>query len=175
MLLRIINQTLQYFRLSLVNQIYKLVMGILLCTLLITTQGCSSRNANNKDVMPTSQLIIVEPLPINYKSELAIARLSEVIYRVEITEQQRAQLFYDRGVLFDSVGLLSLARLDFSRALQLDPKLVDAYNFLGIHFTQLSEFSQAYDKFDSAIELKPYSLKGSCDSWSCTCFCIIFI
>lgn len=155
MLLRIINQTLQYFRLSLVNQIYKLVMGILLCTLLITTQGCSSRNANNKDVMPTSQLIIVEPLPINYKSELAIARLSEVIYRVEITEQQRAQLFYDRGVLFDSVGLLSLARLDFSRALQLDPKLVDAYNFLGIHFTQLSEFSQAYDKFDSAIELNP--------------------
>ena len=131
MLLRIINQTLQYFRLSLVNQIYKLVMGILLCTLLITTQGCSSRNAN-KDVMPTSQLIIVEPLPINYKSELAIARLSEVIYRVEITEQQRAQLFYDRGVLFDSVGLLSLARLDFSRALQLDPKLVDAYNFLFI-------------------------------------------
>ena len=33
--------------------------------------------------------------------------------------------------------------------------MVDAYNFLGIHFTQLQEFNQAYDAFDSAIELAP--------------------
>jgi len=32
---------------------------------------------------------------------------------------------------------------------------VDAYNFLGIHFTQLQEFSQAYEKFDSALDLAP--------------------
>jgi hypothetical protein len=33
--------------------------------------------------------------------------------------------------------------------------MVDAYNFIGIHFTQLQEFNQAYDAFDSAIELAP--------------------
>jgi lipoprotein NlpI len=102
-----------------------------------------------------NQLVIAEPLAINFKSEVAIARLSEVINRVKITDEQKAQLFYDRGVLYDSVGLRSLARLDFSHALQLQPTLTDAYNFLGIHLTQLKEFAQAYDKFDSVLELAP--------------------
>jgi lipoprotein NlpI len=102
-----------------------------------------------------NQLVIAEPLPISYKSEIAIARLSEVIERVKITNEQKAELLYDRGVLYDSVGLRSLARLDFSHALKLKPALVDAYNFLGIHFTQVQEFSEAYEQFDSALELDP--------------------
>jgi lipoprotein NlpI len=102
-----------------------------------------------------NNIVIAEPLAINYKSEIAIARLTEVINRAKITEDQRAQLFYDRGVLYDSVGLRSLARFDFSHALQLKPDLIDAYNFLGIHYTQLQEFSQAYEQFDSALDLAP--------------------
>tara|TARA_B100000809_G_scaffold97393_1_gene95962 strand:- start:2010 stop:2813 length:804 start_codon:yes stop_codon:yes gene_type:complete len=102
-----------------------------------------------------NHLVIAEPLSINFKSEVAIARLSEVINRAKITDEQRAQLFYDRGVLYDSVGLRSLARFDFSHALKLKPDLIDAYNFLGIHYTQLQEFSQAYEKFDSALDLAP--------------------
>jgi len=102
-----------------------------------------------------NNIVIAEPLAINYKSEIAIARLTEVINRAQISEEQRAQLFYDRGVLYDSVGLRSLARFDFSHALQLKPNLIDAYNFLGIHYTQLQEFAQAYEKFDSALDLAP--------------------
>lgn len=102
-----------------------------------------------------SQLIVAEPMQVSYKSEIAIARLSEVILRAEITEQQRAQLYYDRGVIYDSVGLSSLARLDFNRALRLDATLVNAYNFIGIHYTQMQEFMQAYDAFDSALDLNP--------------------
>ncbi len=94
-------------------------------------------------------------MPISYKSEVALARLTEVIQRAEINDMQKAQLYYDRGVIYDSVGLRNLARLDFNRALRLKPDLVDAYNFLGIHFTQMQEFNQAYDQFDSAIDLNP--------------------
>mgnify|MGYP001942557960 CR=1 FL=1 len=121
------------------------------------TQGCVSPNNSNNNTgsAALSQLVIAEPLAINYKSEIAIARLSEVINRVKVTDEQKAQLHYDRGVLYDSVGLRSLARLDFSHAIQLKPNLIDAYNFLGIHFTQLKEFSQAYEKFDSVLELEP--------------------
>ncbi len=127
---------------------------VLISTVLLS-QGCVSPQHNTTNSLAMSRLIIAEPAPINYKSEIAIARLSEVISRVKVTNEQKAQLFYDRGVLYDSVGLRSLARLDFSHALQLKPDLVEAYNFLGIHFTQLTEFSQAYEKFDSAIELSP--------------------
>jgi lipoprotein NlpI len=124
----------------------------------LLTQGCTANQGSNNNSISSSimnHLVIAEPLSINFKSEIAIARLSEVINRAKITDEQRAQLFYDRGVLYDSVGLRSLARFDFSHALQLKPDLIDAYNFLGIHYTQLQEFSQAYEKFDSALDLAP--------------------
>ncbi len=135
----------------------KSVVSPLLLVACLLTQGCSalSKDDSNYARSIMNQMVIAEPLPISYKSEIAIARLSEVIERVKITDDQRAELFYDRGVLYDSVGLRSLARLDFSHALQLKPNLVDAYNFLGIHFTQVQEFSQAYEQFDSALELDP--------------------
>ena len=138
----------------LVNSLLKVLTTSIVMGVTLLAQGCSSSGADSGgNVM--SQLVIAEPLPISYKNEIAIARLSEVILRAELTEQQRAQLYYDRGVRYDSVGLQSLARYDFTRALSLKPDLVDAYNFLGIHYTQLQDFIQAYDAFDSAIDLAP--------------------
>lgn len=132
------------------------LLFLLLCTT-VFIQGCTIfKPQNNLSSSPrVDNLVIAEPLAINFKSEIAIARLTEVINRAKISDDQRAQFFYDRGVLFDSVGLRSLARFDFTHALKLKPTLIDAYNFLGIHFTQLQEFSQAYEKFDSALDLAP--------------------
>ena len=118
-------------------------------------QGCVSLNQTSQKSSSMNQLIIAEPMQVSYKSEIAIARLSEVILRAEVTDDQRAQLYYDRGVIYDSVGLRSLARLDFNRALLLKPNLVNAYNFIGIHYTQMQEYMQAYDAFDSALDLAP--------------------
>lgn len=118
-------------------------------------QGCVAPNSGINSKSAIEHLIIAEPVAISYKSEIALARLTDVIQRAEITDAQRAQLYYDRGVIYDSIGLRSLSRLDFNRALRLKPNLVDAYNFLGIQFTQLQEFIQAYDSFDSALELAP--------------------
>lgn len=101
------------------------------------------------------QLIIAEPAPINFKSEIAIARYSDFLTRAKLTEEQSAKILFDRGVLYDSVGLRTLARIDFTQALQQNNKLADAYNFLGIYFTQIREFSQAYEKFDSVLDLEP--------------------
>ena len=136
----------------------KTILLILFLSSTLFTQGCASSQGENNNNISSSimnNIVIAEPLAINYKSEIAIARLTEVINRAKISEEQRAQLFYDRGVLYDSVGLRSLARFDFSHALQLKPNLIDAYNFLGIHYTQLQEFAQAYEKFDSALDLAP--------------------
>jgi lipoprotein NlpI len=132
----------------------KLLSKLFVIFCLVLVQGCVS-TSQKQPMANLSQLIIAEPAAVSYKSEIALARLSEVLLRADITEPQRAQLFYDRGVIYDSVGLKSLARLDFNRALRLKPDMVDAYNFLGILYTQLQEFNQAYDAFDSAIELAP--------------------
>lgn len=114
--------------------------------------GCANTPKTSTSI---EHLIIAEPLPINEQSELALARLSEIISRVEVTDEQRAKLFYDRGVIYDSVGLRGLANFDFQRAIRLKADMVDVYNFIGIHSIQRQEFLQAYDAFDSAIELDP--------------------
>jgi len=131
----------------------KLFFKLLIVGTVFLSQGCTTTSKSSTSVI--NQLVIAEPLATNYKSEVAIARYTEVIHRADVTDEQRAQLLYDRGVIYDSVGLRSLARLDFNRALGLKPDLVDAYNFLGIHYTQLQEFDQAYEAFDSALELSP--------------------
>lgn len=130
------------------NNLHKIVVVAVFALI----QGCASTSNSSSSL---ANLVIAEPLQVDYKSEIALARMTEVIQRADITDAQKAQLYYDRGVIYDSVGLRSLARLDFNRALHLKPDLVDAYNFLGIHFTQLQEFNQAYEQFDSALDLAP--------------------
>jgi lipoprotein NlpI len=125
---------------------------VLLISGLLLTQGCLSTSPEQSVI---GDLIIAEPIAISYKNEIALARLTQVLQRAEISDGQRAELFYQRGVEYDKVGLRALARFDFNQALNLKPDMSDAYNFLGIHFTQLREFNQAYDAFDSAIELAP--------------------
>ena len=111
--------------------------------------GCASQPSS------TAGWLTPEPMVVSYRTELAIARLSEILHRAELSEEQSAQLYYDRGVMYDSVGLRTLARLDFMRALRLKPDMADAYNFVGIHHTVNGEFSAAYEAFDSALELAP--------------------
>lgn len=131
----------------------KLKLPAVSALLFLLLQGCVT-TSNESDVN-LANLTITEPLPINQQSEIALARLSEVLTRVEITPEQKAKLFYERGVLYDSVGLQGLASFDFQRAIHLKPNLVDAYNFIGIHQTQRQNFLQAYEAFDSALELDP--------------------
>ena len=130
----------------------KLNFALFAVLLSLLLQGCMT--ANQADDRPTN-IMIAEPLAINPQSEIALARLTEILARVEVSDEQKAKLFYDRGVIYDSVGLRGLASYDFQRALHLQPDLVDAYNFMGILYTQRQEFLMAYEAFDSAIELEP--------------------
>lgn len=128
---------------------------LLIVTLFLSIQGCASLTSSSNSTNIINQLIIAEPVAVSYKSEVAILRLSEIIQRAEITDEQRAQMLYARGVRYDGVGLRSLARLDFNHALKLKPSLADAHNFIGIQFTQVQEFNLAYEAFDSTLDLKP--------------------
>ncbi|WP_105213008.1 MULTISPECIES: lipoprotein NlpI [unclassified Pseudoalteromonas] len=122
------------------------VAGVI--TLLLT--GCQS--------VPDSPQYVVTvpfaaPLPSDYRSEVAVARYSELIEQADLPSDQQALLYYDRGKLFDSLGLSTLARIDFSRAVNLKPDLAEVYNFLGIHHTLMQQYGKAYEMFDSVLEL----------------------
>ena len=142
-----------FVRLLLKNKIPKALFSkVLLVSGLLLAQGCTTTD-NQQSVI--GELIIAEPMAINVKDEIALERLSQVLQRAKINDEQRAELYYQRGIKYDKFGLRALAHNDFNQAINLKPDMVDAYNFLGIHFIQLQEFNQSYDAFDSVIELDP--------------------
>jgi len=133
-------------------------IGKLIIVCLFTSlAGCQATSHSNQQSSSTNigQLVISEPLAPDFKNEIALARISEFLISSKSTDKQKAKAYYDRGLLFDSFGLPSLARLDFTRALRMDSSMANAYNFLGVHYTLLGQFEQAYESFDATIELAP--------------------
>ena len=137
-------------RLLLKNKFPQAILSkVLLVSGLLFAQGCTTTNDQHSVI---GELIIAEPIAINVKDEIALERLTQVLQRAKINDEQRAELYYQRGIKYDKFGLRALAHNDFNQAINLKPDMVDAYNFLGIHFIQLQEFNQSYDAFDSVID-----------------------
>lgn len=124
---------------------------IVLPLVLVGLMGCQSTE------QPVEQRVVNVPLSVplqaNFRNEIAIARYSELLLGVDLPKEQRAQLYYNRGMLYDSLGLSTLARIDFNRAIKMKPDLAEVYNFLGIHHTLLQEFGKAYEMFDTVLEI----------------------
>ncbi|MGB0895253.1 MAG: lipoprotein NlpI [Parashewanella sp.] len=111
--------------------------------------ACTSLSSSNQ-----SQLLVA-PLSPAYQTELEIAKSTDILARAKLKKNERARLHYGRGVLYDKVGLRLLARYDFRQALKFEPKLADAYNFLGIYATIEGDYDSAYEAFGSVLELAP--------------------
>ncbi|MGK0383236.1 MAG: lipoprotein NlpI [Flavobacteriales bacterium] len=92
---------------------------------------------------------------MSQRSQLAIARYSHILSNTDLEDEQRAQLLHQRGTLYDSVGLSGLAQYDFNQAIRLKPDLAEAYNSMGVHYTQQMNFIQAYEAFDATLDINP--------------------
>lgn len=126
---------------------------ITLSLCLLVLSGCAQLPKQ-----PTAQmgnLLIVEPIPANPRAQLAIVKINYDLGDDEIQDSARADLHYQRGLLYDSMGLSTLAQFDFTQVLVLRPNMAEAYNSIGIHYVQQQNFSQAYEAFDSSIDIKP--------------------
>ncbi|MGS0680562.1 lipoprotein NlpI [Shewanella sp. 125m-7] len=133
------------------NQKMRTAVVVAMASVSMLLTGCVSTQSESKQ----QASIKVAPVSPDYKLEITLAKLNEILASVELTPEQRARFHYDRGVIYDRVGLRILSRIDFHQALKLQPNLADAYNFLGIYYTQESEFESAYEAFDAVLELSP--------------------
>ncbi len=127
--------------------------SLLLCAA-VSISGCISTPQAPQGVLVEDPLL-PEPQAVPMRSEIAISRMSEMLQSAKLEKSQQAQLYYERGVMYDSVGLPVLARIDFIRALRLKPDMADAYNFVGIQHTLNGDYESAFEAFDSALELDP--------------------
>lgn len=93
------------------------------------------------------------PFQPTIQQQIQLARIDQLLKRSDLTNETLAQIYYERGLLHDSLGLRDLARLDFNQSLSLKPDQPDVFNILGVYFTQGAHFDAAYEAFDSTLEL----------------------
>lgn len=118
--------------------------------------GCNSTAEVDQHSEQLGNLLLAEPNQISAREQLKLIRLNHILAQMDdLPAAQRAELLFLRGEVYDGFGLWGLARNDFNLALEYKPDLPEAYNFLGIHYTQEQNFMQAYDAFDSSLEIDP--------------------
>lgn len=116
--------------------------------LLLLLSGCASTGDTQWRFPP-----MAIPLQPTLQQEIQLARVEQLLTRDDLDDKTRAQLYYERGLIHDSLGLRDLARLDFNQSLSLKPDQPDVFNILGVYFTQSGQFDAAYEAFDSTLEL----------------------
>jgi lipoprotein NlpI len=100
-------------------------------------------------------LFLAEPEMVSTKAQISVAHYTNSLYRVKLTEKERAEVLFQRGIAYDAMGLISLARMDYVEALKLDPALADAHNSIGVLYIQAGMYMLAYESFDSTLEINP--------------------
>lgn len=121
-------------------------------TVALMLTGCSA--------MPTkwTHPPMAIPFQPTLQQQIQLARIDQILQRDDIPQATLAKIYYERGLVNDSLGLRDLARLDFNKSLTLEPNQPDLYNVLGVYFTQMAHFDAAYEAFDSTLELAPNHL-----------------
>jgi lipoprotein NlpI len=105
--------------------------GVSLATAL-TLAGCSNSAWRKSEVLAV-------PLQPTLQQEVILARMEQILASRALTDDERAQLLYERGVLYDSLGLRALAR-NILKALAIRPDMPEVFNYLGIYLTQAGNF-----------------------------------
>ncbi|WP_340676729.1 lipoprotein NlpI [Paraglaciecola sp.] len=132
---------------------HKYFLSLVFCSTFLG--GCAANMSSQQNATQMSNLLLAEPAPMSVRSQMAIARYNQILTQVTLKDEERAQLLHQRGMLYDSVGLAGLAQFDFNQALQLKPDMAEAYNSIGVHFTQQMDFIQAYEAFDATLDINP--------------------
>ena len=125
----------------------------------VTILAACSNNKNQSYTLEatgngSSVFPIATPIQVSYQDEVKLLRLNQLIAdQSKIDDKQRAVLLYERGLVYDRIGLTAHSRYDFNQSVNVDPSFADAYNSLGVYLLMAGDYDEAFDAFDSAIEL----------------------
>lgn len=117
----------------------------------LLASGCSMPSVTTSQSLPFLPMAI--PVQPSANHEIALMRVDHLLQHQELSKSEQAQLFFERGLINDSLGLRNIAQIDFERSLLFNPIQPEIYNLMGVFFTQEQKYDFAYDAFDSALEL----------------------
>ncbi len=120
----------------------------------VVLSGCVS--STNGVFVTKNKVTLAEQYPnIHFEQEVMIARISQMLVIGQLSKDERANLHFERGVLYDSLGLWGLARYDFTQALELQPNMAAVYNYLGLYSLLDEDYDAALEAFNVVFELDP--------------------
>lgn len=115
--------------------------------------GCVNRNT---DLISPNRLPLSEVSPlVRFEQESMLVRLNQVLQEAVLSDHDRADLHFERGVIYDSLGLWSLARNDFTQAVEYNPTMASAYNYLGLYLLLDDDYDSSVDAFNAVLDLDP--------------------
>ena len=110
-------------------------------------------NFSDKNV-GVGQFPLAIAVQIDYQDEVKLLRINQLLVEEkDLGVRQRAILFYERGIIYDRMGLTAHSRYDFAQAINVDPTFADPYNSLGLYLLLSQSYDEAFAAFDSALEL----------------------
>lgn len=105
-----------------------------------------------------SDIPLAVPLQPRFEEEVLLIRLEQILSTASLSDKERAELLFERGKLYDSLGLRVLARNDFSQAILLLPNIPEVFSYLGKYLVLEGSLDTAYEAFDSVLELEPTNI-----------------
>ena len=89
----------------------------------------------------------------------AIKKLDDLIQKYG----DHADIFYNRGVLYDLKGDPEQAIIDYSKAIEIDKKHVDARHNRGLVYVEKERYEEAIRDFSAALRVSPDSVDALCN------------
>ncbi|MFP6741085.1 MAG: tetratricopeptide repeat protein [Alphaproteobacteria bacterium] len=87
--------------------------------------------------------------------DVAINYCVRAIYSGDLSQDQLAATYYNRGLEYKRKGDYGQAIKDFDSAIVLRPDFVRAFNSRGVTYFEMGEHKLAIEGFDAAIEIMP--------------------
>ena len=106
--------------------------------------------------VPAEYIVLPEPsIESTERDQIILMKLSEMLDTKATTNKDRAEIFYELGIVYDRLGLEGTARTMFSNSLAEKADFAAPYNFVGIYFSSDGRYQEACDAFGAAEELNP--------------------
>ena len=132
--------------------------AVFLLPAFLLLSACQTTSHNDDPVSVNSEQQNILPLAtavqVSYQDEVNLLRINQLLAEQnKLGERQRAHLFYERALIYDRMGLGAHSRYDLSQAIAVDPSFAPAYNTLGLYLLLSRSYDDAFEAFDSALEL----------------------
>lgn len=123
--------------------------------------GCAGIGEGGADLeaelsLPRAEIMVAAPLyEDNLRNQTLLARLSVMLDADNKSADDKAELLYELGLVYDRLGMDATARAMFTNALALRPRYSEPYNMLGLYLADEGQLQDSCAAFDAAVELSP--------------------